>query len=34
VIMLGSVTPPVWLGASARVEVIFDGLPPVALTLC
>jgi 2-keto-4-pentenoate hydratase len=33
-IMLGSVTPPVWLDGSARVEVVFDGLPPVALTLC
>jgi 2-keto-4-pentenoate hydratase len=34
VILLGSVTPPVWLAASARVEVVFDGLTPVALTLC
>ena len=33
VIMLGSVTPPIWLNSSAKVEVVFDGMPVVALTL-
>jgi len=32
-IMLGSVTPPVWLKAPATVTVTFDGLPPVRLRL-
>ena len=33
VVMLGSVTPPAWLDAPARVTVEFDGLPPVRLRL-
>jgi 2-keto-4-pentenoate hydratase len=33
VVMLGSVTPPVWLEGPARVSVAFDGLPEVTLTL-
>lgn len=33
VIMLGSVTPPVWLSQPATVLVDFDRLPPVSLTL-
>lgn len=33
VVMLGSVVPPIWLEAPARVTVSFDGLPPVSLRL-
>jgi len=33
VVMLGSVTPPLWLDGPARVTVQFDHLPPVTLTL-
>ena len=33
VIMLGSVVPVIWLSGPAKVEVAFDGLPPVDLTL-
>jgi 2-keto-4-pentenoate hydratase len=33
VVMLGSVTPPVWLTGPAAVTVSFDALPPVQLTL-
>jgi 2-keto-4-pentenoate hydratase len=33
VIMLGSVTPPIWLDAPGRIAVVFEGLPPVSLTL-
>jgi 2-keto-4-pentenoate hydratase len=32
-VMLGSVTPPVWLDAPARVTVEFDGLPAVTAHL-
>jgi 2-keto-4-pentenoate hydratase len=32
-VMLGSVTPPVWLDGPAAVEVAFDGLPPVRVVL-
>lgn len=32
-VMLGSVTPPVWLERPAEVTVVFDGLPPVAARL-
>ena len=32
-VMLGSVTPPVWLDGPARVTVEFDGLPPVTARL-
>ena len=32
-VMLGSVTPPVWLDAPAVVTVTFDGLPPVVARL-
>ncbi len=32
-IMLGSVTPPLFLSGPGKIEVIFDQLPPVALTL-
>lgn len=32
-VMLGSVTPPVWLDAPAAVTVVFDGLPPVTARL-
>jgi 2-keto-4-pentenoate hydratase len=27
VVMLGSVTPPIWLDGPARVRVAFDGMP-------
>ena len=33
VVMLGSVTPPVWLDAPARITVEFDGLPSAQVTL-
>jgi len=33
VVMLGSVTPPVWLTAPATVSVAFDSLPPVQVRL-
>jgi 2-keto-4-pentenoate hydratase len=33
VIMLGSVTPPIWLTAPAKVTVAFDNLPAVSVTL-
>ena len=33
VVMLGSVTPPVWLDAPATITVTFDPLPPVTLRL-
>lgn len=33
VVMLGSVTPPIWLNAPARISVVFAPLPPVYLTL-
>jgi len=33
VVMLGSVSPPVWLSGPAKIDVIFDQLPPVSLTL-
>ncbi len=33
VVMLGSVTPPVWLDAPAEVTVTFDGLPTVSVRL-
>ena len=33
VVMLGSVTPPVWLTGPARVTVAFNSLPPVQVTL-
>jgi 2-keto-4-pentenoate hydratase len=33
VVMLGSVTPPVWLDAPAEVTVTFDGMPTVTLRL-
>jgi 2-keto-4-pentenoate hydratase len=33
VVMLGSVTPPVWLDAPATIMVTFDPLPPVTLRL-
>jgi len=33
VVMLGSVTPPVWLEGPARVTVSFPPLPPVTVTL-
>ena len=33
VIMLGSVTPPIWLDGPCRVEVLFPPLDPVAVTL-
>lgn len=33
VVMLGSVTSPIWLDGPAEVEVRFDGLEPVSLTL-
>jgi 2-keto-4-pentenoate hydratase len=33
VVMLGSVTPPVWLSGPATVTVTFDGLAPVVLRL-
>jgi 2-keto-4-pentenoate hydratase len=29
VVMLGSVTPPVWLTGPCEVAMLFDGLPPV-----
>jgi 2-keto-4-pentenoate hydratase len=32
-VMLGSVTPPVWLDAPAHVTVAFDGLPSVSARL-
>ncbi len=32
VVMLGSVTPPIWLAGPGTVEVAFDGLPPVAVS--
>ena len=32
-VMLGSVTPPVWLEGPASVTVVFDGLPPVTARL-
>ncbi|MBC7799545.1 MAG: fumarylacetoacetate hydrolase family protein [Gemmatimonadaceae bacterium] len=32
-VMLGSVTPPVWLDGAARIEVQFTSLPPVVLHL-
>jgi 2-keto-4-pentenoate hydratase len=31
VIMLGSVTPPIWLDAPCAVSVAFDGMPEVRL---
>jgi 2-keto-4-pentenoate hydratase len=33
VVLLGSVTPPLWLDAPATVTVAFDGLPPVNVRL-
>ncbi len=33
IIMLGSVTPPIWLAGPAHVVVAFDSLPPVELRL-
>ena len=33
VVMLGSVTPPVWLTGPASVTVDFTGLPPVQVRL-
>ena len=33
VVMLGSVTPPVWLDAPAEVSVVFEGLPAVSVRL-
>jgi 2-keto-4-pentenoate hydratase len=33
VIMLGSVTPPLWLDAPARIRVAFAGMPPVDVAL-
>jgi 2-keto-4-pentenoate hydratase len=33
VVMLGSVTPSIWLDAPCEVRIDFDGLPPVALRL-
>ncbi len=33
VVMLGSVTPPIWLDKPCRVTVLFDRLPPVNLRL-
>jgi 2-keto-4-pentenoate hydratase len=33
VVMLGSVTPPIWLTEPATVTVAFDALPPVQVTL-
>ena len=33
VVMLGSVTPPIWLDGPARIEVRFPPLPPVTLLL-
>jgi 2-keto-4-pentenoate hydratase len=33
VVMLGSVTPPIWLTGPASVTVAFDALPPVQLRL-
>ena len=33
VVMLGSVTPPLWLDSPARITVQFDDLPQVELTL-
>ena len=33
VVMLGSVTPPIWLDGPARIEVQFPPLPPVVLSL-
>ena len=32
VVMLGSVTPPLWLDAPARIAVVFDGMAPVELS--
>jgi hypothetical protein len=31
--MLGSVTPPLWLDAPARIRVAFAGMPPVDVAL-
>ena len=32
-VMLGSVTPPVWLDKPCEIQVVFDGLPPVKAAL-
>ena len=32
-VMLGSVTPPIWLDAAAEITVEFEGLPPVTARL-
>ncbi|MGH7154616.1 MAG: hypothetical protein ACREF3_11875, partial [Acetobacteraceae bacterium] len=33
VVLLGSVTPPIWLDGPARVAVRFDSLPEVTVTI-